>query len=289
MQVLGGHTLIALDGTEFYCSDNIHCSNCSHRQRGRKGVEYFHTMLAASIVAPGHNRAVPLEPEFVAPRDGHETQDCESRPTRRWLAARGARYAGLKPLYLGDDLSSRQPICEAVRQQGGHFLFVCKPGSHPAIEEFRAGIVLDQRVERVRRGKQAATHRYRWLCGVPLRGCANAITVNRVDIEIADAKGAITYRNSFVTNLPEHRDNVRRTGGLWPHAVEDRERDVQRSQDQELQSGTQFRTWETPPCPRSGYIFVRWAKVWAAANFSCADLAWWILCVMCLRHPSSPV
>jgi hypothetical protein len=42
MQVLGGHTLIALDGTEFPCSDKIHCPNCSHRQRGRKGTEYFH-------------------------------------------------------------------------------------------------------------------------------------------------------------------------------------------------------------------------------------------------------
>jgi hypothetical protein len=89
MRVLGGHTLIALDGTEFHCSDKIQCPNCSHRQRGRKDTEYFHTLLAASIVAPGHNRAVPLQPEFVAPQDGHEKQDCESRAGRRWLAAHG--------------------------------------------------------------------------------------------------------------------------------------------------------------------------------------------------------
>ncbi len=208
MQVLGGHTLIALDGTEFHCSDKIQCPNCSHRQRGRKGTEYFHTLLAATIVAPGHNRAIPLEPAFVAPQDGHEKQDCESRAARRWLAAHGAQYGALRPVYLGDDLFSRQPICEAVRQTGGHFLFVCKPDSHPAIEEFRTGIVLDERVERVRRGKQTATHRYRWLCDVPLRGDAKAMTVNWLDIEIADAKGTITYRNSFVTDLPVHRDNV---------------------------------------------------------------------------------
>lgn len=208
MQVLDGHTLIALDGTEFHCSDKIRCPNCSHRQRGRKGVEYFHTLLAATIVAPGHNRAVPLEPEFVAPQDGHGKQDCESRAARRWLAAHGTQYAALKPIYLGDDLFSRQPICEAVRETDGHFLFVCKPDSHPAIEEFRVGIVLDERVERIRRGKQYATHRYRWLCDVPLRGDAKAMSVNWLDIEITDAKGAITYRNSFITDLPVHRDNV---------------------------------------------------------------------------------
>lgn len=208
MQVLGGHTLIALDGTEFHCSDKIQCPNCSHRQRGRKGTEYFHTMLAASMVAPGHNRAVPLQPEFVAPQDGHEKQDCESRAARRWLAAHGAHYAALRPVYLGDDLFARQPICEAVHATGGHFLFVCKPNSHPAIEEFRMGIVLDERVERTRRGKQWMTHRYRWLCDVPLRGDAKAIAVNWLEIEITDAKGAITYRNSFITDLPVQRDNV---------------------------------------------------------------------------------
>ena len=208
MQVLGGHSLIALDGTEFHCSDKIHCAHCSHRQRGRKGTEYFHTLLAASIVAPGHNRAVPLQPEFVAPQDGHEKQDCESRAARRWLAAHGTQYAGLRPIYLGDDLFSRQPICEAVQAQGGHFLFVCKPDSHPAIEDFRTGIALDERLERLRRGRQWTTHRYRWLCDVPLRGDAKAIEVNWLEIEIADAKGTITYRNSFITDLPVHRDNV---------------------------------------------------------------------------------
>jgi hypothetical protein len=197
-----------LDGTEFHCSDKIHCQNCSHRQRGRKGTEYFHTMLAATIVAPGHNRAIPLAPEFVAPQDGHDKQDCESRAARRWLSTHGTTYAALKPVYLGDDLFSRQPICEAVRAAGGHFLFVCKPDSHPAIEEFRAGLVLDERVERVRRGKQYVTHRYRWLCDVPLRGDAKAMPVNWLEIEIVDAKGKVTYRNSFITDLPVDRDTV---------------------------------------------------------------------------------
>ena len=127
MRCLDGLVLIALDGTEFHCSDKIHCSNCSHRKRGKSRIEYFHTMLAATLVAPGHNRAVPLEPEFIVPQDGHDKQDCESRAARRWLAAHGARYARLRPVYLGDDLFSRQPLCEAVLATGGHFLFVCKP------------------------------------------------------------------------------------------------------------------------------------------------------------------
>jgi hypothetical protein len=112
--------------------------------------------LAATIVAPGHNRVVPLEPEFIVPQDGHDKQDCESRAARRWLAAHGARYARFNPVWLGDDLFSRQPLCQAVLDVGGHFLFVCKPESHKTIEEFRADITLDERIDRVRNGKNGS-------------------------------------------------------------------------------------------------------------------------------------
>ncbi|MEA2772197.1 MAG: hypothetical protein QOD93_5159 [Acetobacteraceae bacterium] len=208
MRWLDGHMLIALDGTEYHGSQDVHCPNCSHRKRGKEKVEYFHTMLAATVVAPGHNRAVPLEPEFIVPQDGHEKQDCESRAARRWLAAHGAQYRRFDPVYLGDDLFSRQPICEAVLAEGGHFLFVCKPDSHPAIEEFRAGIALDALNVRTRRGKKWMTYRYQWLCDVPLRGDAEAITVNWFSIEISDDQGMLNYRNSFITDMAVGRDNA---------------------------------------------------------------------------------
>jgi hypothetical protein len=70
------------------------------------------------------------QPEFIAPQDGAEKQDCESRACWRWLSTRGATYARLNPIYLGDELYSCQPVCEAVRQIEGPFLFVCKPSSH---------------------------------------------------------------------------------------------------------------------------------------------------------------
>jgi hypothetical protein len=101
-------------------------------------------------------------------------------------------------VYLGDDRFSCRPLCEAVRASGGHFLFVCKPDSHKAIEEFRAAIVLDELTQKVRRGKPWVTHRYQWLRDVPLRGDADAIAVNWPTIGIRDARGELTFRNSFV-------------------------------------------------------------------------------------------
>ena len=92
-------------------------------QARKDRTEHFHALVSATIVAPDHNRVVPLEPEFIVPQDGHEKQDCESRAVRRWLERHGRRHARLNPIYLGDDLFSRQPVCEAVRAVDGHFLF----------------------------------------------------------------------------------------------------------------------------------------------------------------------
>jgi hypothetical protein len=95
-----------------------------------------------------------------------------------------------------------------VLEAGGHFLFVCKPDSHKAIEEFRTGIKLDERIDRVRSGKSWITRRYQWLSDVPLRGDEKAMTVNWLSVEISDASGKVTYRNSFITDLAVNRETV---------------------------------------------------------------------------------
>lgn len=205
---LGEHVLIALDGTEYFCSDTIHCPQCSTRRRSNGKTEYYHAMLGATLVAPGHSHVLPLEPEFVAPQDGAEKQGCESRAARRWLAAHGLAYAALKPIYLGDDLFSNQPICEAVRAVDGHFLLVCKPASHPLIQEYLTGVALPTCTERIKRGRQWFTYRYRWMSDVPLRDGKDAMAVNWLEIEIRDPAGKLTHRNSFITDLPVGRDNV---------------------------------------------------------------------------------
>jgi len=205
---LGGHVLIALDGTEYHCSQKIHCPHCSTRIRGKGGTEYYHAMLAATMVAPGHDKVIPLEPEFIVPQDGTVKQDCENMAAKRWLAAHGQRYGALDAVYLGDDLFSRQPLCQAVLDAGGHFIFVCKPSSHPLIQEYLSGADLPMLVQTVKRGKQRFVYRYRWLPDVPLRNGSDALMVNWFEIEIINARGETTYRNSFVTDLPVGPDTI---------------------------------------------------------------------------------
>ena len=205
---LDGRVLIALDGTEYFCSQKLDCPNCSSRKRANGKTEYFHTMVSAAMVAPGHDRVLPLEPEFITPQDGAEKQDCESRATARWLAARAAQYAHLKPIYLGDDLSSRQPTCESVQAIGAHFLFTAKPSSHKTLYEWLDGADVPVIEKKIKQGKRFVTHRHRWLAAVPLRDGKDALLVNWLEIKIIDASGKVTYRNSFVTNLAVNESNV---------------------------------------------------------------------------------
>ena len=103
-QCLGGRVLIALDGSEYFCSRKIQCSQCSTRRRSDGGTEYFHGFLGASMVAPGHQQVLPLPPAFIAPQDGAQKQDCERNAAKRWLGQHAPALAHLRPIYLGDDL-----------------------------------------------------------------------------------------------------------------------------------------------------------------------------------------
>jgi hypothetical protein len=213
-QCLDGRVLIALDGTEHHCSRKIKCPQCSTRRRSDGGTEYVHAFLGASIVAPGHKRVLPLPPEFIAPRDGAEKQDCERNAAKRWLAGHGAAVAHLRPIFLGDDLFACQPIATAIHEAGGNLgplrgpSLTCKSSSHRTIAEYLRGAEFQEHRETVsKRGKRATTI-YRWLSGVPLRATDDAIAVNWFSIEILNDKGKRTYHNSFVTDLSITADNI---------------------------------------------------------------------------------
>jgi hypothetical protein len=207
-QRLGGRVLIALDGTEHFCSRKIHCPHCSKRRRSDGGIEYFHGFLGASLVAPGHTQVLPLPPEFIAPQDGALKQDCERSAAKRWLARHGRALAGYRPVYLGDDLFACQPIAAAIQACGANFILTCKPTSHQTIAEYLAGAELEEHRQTVSQPGKRSTHIYRWLTTVPLRASDDALSVNWFSLEILNPKGKRTYFNSFVTDLPITAETV---------------------------------------------------------------------------------
>ena len=130
---LGGRTLIALDGTEYFCSQKIACPHCQTRKRSNGKIESYHSMLCATVVAPGHSKVVPFAPEFIVKQDGAEKQDCERNAVKRWLEKHAARLKPLRPVYLADDLFACQSVVERHQANGDDFIFTCKETSHKAL------------------------------------------------------------------------------------------------------------------------------------------------------------
>ncbi len=135
-------------------------------------------MLCATIVAPGHAMALPLMPEFIAPQDGAEKQDCERNAAKRWLATHADRVGDLRPIFLGDDLFACQPVPDAMVAAGGDFLLTAKPSSHKALYDFMDGATPEERVLKQKVAGRTLTHRYRWFSKVPLRDGEDARLVD---------------------------------------------------------------------------------------------------------------
>ena len=205
---LGGRTLVAWDGTEYFCSQKIGCPHCLTRQRSNGKTESYHSMLAATTVAPGHSKVVPLMPEFIAPQDGAEKQDCERNAVKRWFGKHHARLSPLRPVYLGDDLFACQPVAKMVTDNGGDFIFTAKESSHKALYDFIDGAEPNRHEEKVRKRKTRETFRYRWINAVPLRDGKDAMLVNWIAFEIVDAKGRVKYSMAWVTSLAVTKNNV---------------------------------------------------------------------------------
>lgn len=166
-------------------------------------------------MAPGHRQVLSLPPEFIVSQDGAEKQDCERGAAKRWLVRHGAAVAGLRPIYLGDDLFACQPIAAAIQAVGGNFILTCKPASHQTIAEYVNGAELHEHRQTVVQPGKRSTRTYRWLADVPLRASDDALSVTWVSVEIRNAKGKPTCSGSFVTDLPVTAETVACGRARW--------------------------------------------------------------------------
>lgn len=208
---LGG-LLIALDGTYYFSSKQLHCQNCSTRQHKNGSTTYFHSVVTPVVVAQGQDLVLALEPEFVLPQDGQDKQDCECAAGKRWLEQYAARYAPLGVTILGDDLYCHQPMCERILDAGCHFLLTCKPESHQTLYEWlegleRCGGINTLEIKRWT-GREHQIDTYRYAEQLPLRDGADALLVNWCELTTTNRQGKVVYHNAFATDHPISEANV---------------------------------------------------------------------------------
>lgn len=211
-RALDSTLLLALDGTEYFSSQAIHCACCSTRTHANGQTTHFHTALTPVLVKPGCDKVIALAPEFITPQDGAAKQDCERVAAQRWLAVHGAEWARLKTTVLGDDLYCHEPFCRELLALGLGFILVCKPASHPIVYEWLEHLERNGAVGTVVRtrwtGQRRETDTYRYAESVPLRDADDALMVNWCELVTTDDRGNVRYRNAFATRLTVNAGNV---------------------------------------------------------------------------------
>jgi hypothetical protein len=203
---LGDSYLIKMDGTQFFCSDTVHCEQCLETREHTEGaVRYGHKSLQLALVHPGIKQVIPLAPEEIANTDGRTKQDCELNAAKRAVVRLRRTHPQLEMTLVADGLFSKQPMIELVRKKRMHFVFVAKPADHPYLMEYVSRSAEIQ--EKVIRCADEKTHRYRWVNDAPLSGREDALSVNYFSFEIC-SETEVTYRNSWVTDHAVTEQNI---------------------------------------------------------------------------------
>jgi hypothetical protein len=202
---LADQLLLALDGTQYFSSQTIHCQNCLKRQTSKGSTLYYHSAITPVIVCPGRSEVIALPPEFIMPQDGHDKQDCERVAGKRWIDKYAEYVAPYGVTLLGDDLYSNHPLCKLALENGFNFIFVCKPDAHPTLYErvafWQANDGMVQLESRHWNGRYTEVTLYRYINDVLLRSGNDALSVQWFEMTVVNAKtGEQLYHNSFITH-----------------------------------------------------------------------------------------
>ena len=204
---LDRYYLVPIDGSQYFSSNTLHCSACLKANK-KSGVRYYHQILQAVIVHPDMRQVLPLSPEPIQNTDGTKKQDCEINAGKRMVANIRKQHPKLPMVIVGDGLYSKQPFVDAVKQARMSYILVAKPDDHKVLFEWvRELQALGDGGSMELTDKKGRKHRYRWVSSVPLNGSKDADNIHFFEYELIP-KDKITYRNSWVTDIPVDEHNV---------------------------------------------------------------------------------
>ena len=209
-RVLNEWYLIPIDGTQYFRSEKISCPSCLTKKHRNGTVSYSHQALCAAIVHPDKRQVIPLAPEPIKNTDGSKKQDCETNAGKRILERIRNDHPKLKIIITADDLYSKGPFIEALRQQRMSFILIAKPADHKILfqqilnkEDMEQANIIEWE------DKKGRFHKYEWINHLRLNGSETSPTVNFFEYTIFKDQDTVSYTNSWVTDIHVTHHNVK--------------------------------------------------------------------------------
>jgi len=200
-KTLGGYTAVAVDGTNYFSSNNTSCPHCLVKKY-KSGNHYHHQLAGACIVHPDQKAVLPVFAEPITKQDGTLKNDCEYNAFKRLVPKiKRTLPEDSRPLILLDGLFASAPAIRLMLFYSMEFITVIKEG-----------YVLVQ-VERL--AKQNKLQRKvwyedkyikctaRWTEDLILNGANQDLLVNYVEYEQVNTQtGKVIYSGKWITSLP---------------------------------------------------------------------------------------
>ena len=205
-----GHYLLALDGTGYFSSQQIHCDSCLENHHRNGTVTYSHQLLGAALIHPDKREVIPLMPEPIIKQDGTSKNDCERSAAKRFITKFRQDHPHLPVIVTEDSLSSNAPHIEMLQDHDIHYLLGVKEGDHTflfqqvAEAEQAGGVTYYDREDH----ESGAHHRFRFVSDMPLNESNADLRVNFIECW-ETLKGKVQHF-SWVTDLRVNKGTVYR-------------------------------------------------------------------------------
>jgi hypothetical protein len=201
---------LALDGTGYFSSNQLHCASClaTHHRNGT--VSYAHQMLGAALIHPDKREVIPLMPEPIVRQDGTEKNDCERNAAKRLITKFRQDHPSLKVIVTEDSLSSNAPHIEMLQDHDVHYILGIKAGDHAFLFQQVAQAEHASRITYYERddANKGVHHRFRFVSDLPLNASHPALRVNF--LECWETTKGKTQHFSWVTDLRVNKGTVYR-------------------------------------------------------------------------------
>jgi hypothetical protein len=201
MVFVQGHYLLALDGTGYFSSQQIHCASCLEMHHRNGTVTYRHQMLGAALIHPDQREVIPLMPEPIVQQDGTSKNDCERNAAKRFIVKLRQDHPHLKLIVTEDSLSSNAPHIEVLQEHNRHYILGVKEGDHAFLFQQVAAAEQAGRVPAYdREDPETGMHQhFRFVSDVPLNASNADLRVNF--LECWETVNSQVQHFSWVTDL----------------------------------------------------------------------------------------
>jgi hypothetical protein len=203
----GGY-LLALDGTGYFSSENVHCPSCQVKEHKNGTVTYEHQMLGAVVVHPDIKEVIPLAPEPIQKQDGSTKNDCERNAARRLLAKIRREHPRLKLIVVEDGLASNAPHVRDLIACDMHFILGAKPGDHAFLFAEVEAARRKGCSPKLTRKEKNITREVSWVWDVALNESNPDLRVHFLEYKEHDAEGKCRKNFTWITDLYITRRNA---------------------------------------------------------------------------------